>query len=285
VAEEVLSVQDLSHTYLAGTPLATVALTHASLSLQRGSITAIVGSNGAGKSTLLHFINGLLRPVRYGMVKVFGQDMANRDLDIGALRQRVGLVMQYPHQQLFERYVGDDIAFGPRQLGLKGTELRERVYAAMRTVGLDPLAFVDRHTFSLSGGEMRRTALAGVLAMQPELLILDEVTTGLDPRGRRQVHELLNTLRGQGITIIFASNDMDEVLSLADQVVVLHQGGTVANGQPSDVFRSHELYDWGLVAPAVQRIRHDLVEAGIPISPSVTRIDELEEALWLAWKA
>lgn len=285
MAEEVVRIRDLGHTYLAGTPMATVALIKANLSLLRGSITAIVGPNGAGKSTLLHFINALLRPIKRGQVEVFGLDTAANDLDIGALRRRVGLVMQYPHQQLFERYVGDDIAFGPRQLGLRGPELRERVYEAMLTVGLDPQLFVDRHTFSLSGGEMRRTALAGVLAMQPELLILDEVTTGLDPRGRRQVHDLLNTLRGHGVTIVFASNDMGEVVELADQVVVFHQGCTVANGQPSDVFHSQELKRWGLVAPAVQRILYDLITAGVPINPNISRLDELEEALWQAWKA
>ncbi|MHB1356721.1 MAG: ATP-binding cassette domain-containing protein [Anaerolineae bacterium] len=285
MAEEVLRVRDLSHIYLAGTPMATLALEKANLSLLRGSITAFVGPNGAGKSTLLHFINGLLRPVKRGQVQVFGLDTAARDLDIGALRRRVGLVMQYPHQQLFERYVGDDIAFGPRQLGLKSVELRERVYKAMSTVGLDPQVFIDRHTFSLSGGEMRRTALAGVLAMQPELLILDEVTTGLDPRGRRQVHDLLHALHDKGVTIVFASNDMDEVDELADQAVVFFQGCTVASGQPSEVFRSQALSRWGLVAPAVQRISQELAGAGIPIDPNITRMDELEEALWQAWKA
>lgn len=285
MAEEVLRVRNLSHTYLAGTPMAALALDNANVSLQRGSITAMVGPNGAGKSTLLHFINALLRPEKRGQVEVFGLDTAARDLDVGALRRRVGLVMQYPQQQLFERYVGDDIAFGPRQLGLKGVELRERVYEAMRTVGLDPEVFVDRHTFSLSGGEMRRTALAGVLAMRPELLILDEVTTGLDPRGRRQVHELLHTLHDKGVTIVFASNDMDEVVTLADQVVVLFQACTVVSGQPSGVFHSQELSRWGLVAPAVQRISHDLADAGVPINPNITRMAELEEALWQAWKA
>jgi energy-coupling factor transporter ATP-binding protein EcfA2 len=193
--------------------------------------------------------------------------------------------MQYPQQQLFEQYVGDDIAFGPRQLGLKGVELRERVYEAMRTVGLDPQLFVDRHTFSLSGGEMRRAALAGVLAMRPELLILDEVTTGLDPRGRQQVYSLLNTMRDKGVTIVFASNDMDEVIELADQVVVLFHGCTVANGRPSEVFRSQDLKHWGLVAPAVQRIRQELIDADVLIDPNISNMDELEEGLWQAWKA
>lgn len=282
--ETVVSIRHLAHTYLAGTPLAVQALSDVSLTVQRGSITAVVGPNGAGKSTLLHFINGLNRPTSPGEVLVLDWDTCNPSLDVGILRRRVGLVMQYPHQQLFERFVGDDIAFGPRQEGIKGETLRNRVYAAMRTVGLDPDSFVDRHTFSLSGGEMRRVALAGVLAMQPELLILDEVTTGLDPRGRKQVHELLRDLQGQGITAVFASNDMDEVLEIADHMVVLYQGKTVAEDEPAALFNSTHVEEWGLLPPSAVRIRQELEREGIRLPSVSTSLAGLEEALWQVWK-
>ncbi|MHB9032469.1 MAG: ATP-binding cassette domain-containing protein [Anaerolineae bacterium] len=282
--DPVVVINHLAHTYLSGTPMAVQALSDASLTIVPGTITAIVGPNGAGKSTLLHYMNALLRPRVAGSVHILGRDTSSPGLDIGHLRKQVGLVMQYPHQQLFERFVGDDIAYGPRQEGLPSAELRSRVYRAMEMVGLDPAAFVDRHTFSLSGGEMRRVALAGVLAMQPSLLILDEVTTGLDPRGRRQVHEQMKTLRNSGITLVFTSNDMDEVLELADKVVVLQQGKTVAEDAPLPIFNSGGLAEWGLLAPSTLRIRQELASTGVPLSAGIATLAELEEALWQAWK-
>jgi len=284
MAEPLVNIQHLSHTYLAGTPLSVQALLDANLRVEHGSITAIVGPNGAGKSTLLHFINALVRPSRAGAVVIMGSDTSIPSLDVGALRRRVGLVMQYPHQQLFERFVGDDVAFGPRQEGLQGEALRTRVYDALRGVGLEPLNFVDRHTFSLSGGEMRRVALAGVLAMQPELLILDEVTTGLDPRGRQQVHELLRSLQSKGITVVFTSNDMDEVLEIADHLMVLYQGCTVAEAVPVEVFNHTGVEQWGLLPPATMRIRQELEAHGVPLPAELDSISGLEEALWQAWK-
>ncbi|MCE5258082.1 MAG: ATP-binding cassette domain-containing protein [Chloroflexi bacterium] len=282
--DAVVRIQHLAHTYLAGTPLAAQALIDASLTVLHGSVTAVVGPNGAGKSTLLHFINALVRPASDDQVQVLGLDTHTPSLDIGVLRRRVGLVMQYPQQQLFERFVGDDIAFGPRQEGLQGEALRKRVFEAMEVVGLNPLTFIDRHTFSLSGGEMRRVALAGVLAMQPELLILDEVTTGLDPRGRKQVHELLRNLRDRGITVVFASNDMDEVLEIADHMAVLYQGRTVAEDIPTVLFNSMQSGQWGLLPPAAMRIRQGLVQAGIPLPPGISSLSGLEEALWQVWR-
>jgi energy-coupling factor transport system ATP-binding protein len=200
------------------------------------------------------------------------------------LRRRVGLVFQYPHQQLFERYVGDDVAYGPRQLGLAGEELRERVRWAMGVVGLDFDSFVDRHTFSLSGGEMRRAALAGVLAMLPHLLVLDEATTGLDPRGRREIHALLRHLRDEtGMTILIVSNDMDEVAELADRVTVLHEGRTVLTGEVHEVFARRELLQhYGVACPAAGDIICALRAQGLPIAPGAITLAEAEEAIWQA---
>ena len=283
-AEYCASVQGLHHTYLAGTPLAATALSGAELRLRRGEIAALIGPSGAGKSTLVHFLNGLLRPTDKGRVIVFGQDTGEPSCDLTTLRRRVGLVFQYPHQQLFERYVGDDVAYGPRQLGLAGEELRERVRWAMEVVGLDFDSFVDRHTFSLSGGEMRRAALAGVLAMLPHLLVLDEATTGLDPRGRREVHALLRRLRDEtGLTILLVSNDMDEVAELAENVTVLYEGRTVLAGEVHEVFAQRELLQrYGVACPATGEIIYALREQGLPIAPGAITLAEAEEAIWQA---
>jgi len=282
VNEVIVDVRELSHTYLPGTPMAITALQRASLTLQRGRIAALVGPGGAGKSTLVHFLNGLLCPSHKGVVSVLGQDTADSDCDMVGLRRRVGLVFQYPHQQMFERYVGDDVAYGPRQLGLSREEVRERVRWAMEEVGLPFESFVDRFTFSLSGGEMRRAAMAGVLAMHPELLVLDEATTGLDPQGRRQVHALLRRLRDQsGLTILLVSNDMDEVAEIAEDVTVLHQGNTVMSGNARQVLTQRgALRGAGLRAPSVVEMIEALRERNPILEGGLVTVEEAEEAIW-----
>ncbi|HHX44874.1 MAG TPA: energy-coupling factor transporter ATPase [Chloroflexi bacterium] len=282
MSDAIVTVQHLGHTYLPGTPLESVALRDAHLTVARGEIAALIGTSGAGKSTLAHFTNGLLRPTEWGRVTILGQDLAAPELDPAALRRRVGLVFQYPHQQLFERYVGDDVAYGPRQLGLSGDALRERVRWAMEAVGLPFEAFRDRQTFSLSGGEMRRAALAGVLAMRPELLVLDEATTGLDPQGRREVHALLRRLRDEeGVTVLLISNDMDEVAEVAERVTVLHEGHTVLAGTAHDVFAQHAaLAGAGLTLPTVGAIVRALAQEGITVPGRPITVCEAEEALW-----
>lgn len=281
--ETLVMIRELAHTYLLGTPNEAPALRGAELTLRRGEIAALIGPNGAGKSTLVYFLNGLLRPTVPGRVSLWGQDTA-ADVDLAALRRRVGLVFQSPAQQLVERFVGDDIAYGPRELGLAREAVRERVQWAMAVVGLDFAAFVDRHTFSLSGGEMRRVALAGVLAMRPELLVLDEATTGLDPRGRRETHTLLRRLRDkEGMTVLLVSNDMDEVAELADMVTVLYEGRTVLAGGVRDVFAQPEaLRGYGLSTPTAGEIVRRLREAGLGVAPDALTVTEAEEAIWRA---
>ncbi len=284
MSNTVVALRHLEHTFLAGTPLEAPALRDASLTVQRGEIAALVGEGGAGKSTLVSFVNGLLRPPLPGLAVVLGQDTADPRCDLLRLRRAVGLVMQYPHQQLFERLLGDDVAYGPRQAGLPQNEIRERVRWAMEAVGLPFEDFRDRHTFTLSGGEMRRAALAGVLAMQPEILVLDEATSGLDPRGQRQVHELLLRLRGElQTTIILVSNEMDEVAALADTVTVLHHGRTVLAGTAREVLvQAGVLTEVGLTAPEPTRIAAALAEGGLPVPPDRLTVPETEEALWQA---
>jgi energy-coupling factor transport system ATP-binding protein len=282
--ESIVTIRGLQHVYLEHTPLACAALQGADLLIQRGEIAALIGESGAGKSTLVQFVNGLLRPSQPGQVIVFGQEMASPQCDLAALRRKVGLVFQYPHQQLFERFLGDDIAYGPRQLGLGRDELRERVRWAMEIVGLPFEAFVDRHTFSLSGGEMRRAALAGVLAMQPELLILDEATTGLDPRGRREVHALLRRLCAEtGMTVLLVSNDMDEIAELAERVTVLYQGRTVLAGDTRAVMaQDGTLAQYGLASPVAVELMRALQQQGIAARQDALTLGEAEEAIWQA---
>jgi energy-coupling factor transport system ATP-binding protein len=271
---------------MTGTPLAAVGLREANLTLRQGEFAALIGENGSGKSTLVSFVNGLLRPRREGHVTIFGQDTASPSCDIAFLRRHVGLVFQYPHHQFLEQYVGDDIAHGPRQLGLSKEELRERVHWAMESVGLDFQDFVDRRTFSLSGGEMRRVALAGVLAMKPDLLVLDEATTGLDPRGRIQIHDVLRRLQGdRGMTILLVSNDMDEVAELADRITVLHQGKTVLTGPAREILgKANVLETYGLAPPTTTRVLQALRQAGIPVAGTPLTRAEAEEAIWQAMK-
>jgi len=279
-----VAIRALSHTYLAGTPLETRALTQVDLTVRPAEIAALVGPGGAGKSTLSHYVNALHRPSRTGCVSVLGQDTASPRCDLGRLRQDVGLVLQSPHLQLLERFVGDDIAFGPRRQGLAGDTLRERVRWAMEAVGLDFERFKDRRTFSLSGGEMRRVAIAGVLATLPQLVVLDEATTGLDPRGRRRVHAILREQRAsRGMAALIISNSMDEVAALADSVTVLDQGRSVLSGPTREVMcRAKALREIGLASPSAQAICQALSEGGLPVSTEVLTPLEAEEAIWQA---
>ena len=191
------SVQHLAHYYMRGTPLAVKAIKDVSLDVHRGEIVGILGHTGSGKSTAIQHFNGLMRP-HEGQVTVLGSGHGDPKTDMRAIRRRVGLVFQQPEAQLFEQYVGDDVAFGPRKLGLGREEVRERVKHAMEAVGLDFAAFKDRQTFGLSGGQMRRVALAGVLALEPEVLVLDEPTAGLDPQARRNLLAHIRGLRATG---------------------------------------------------------------------------------------
>lgn len=286
MTEPLIEITDLDHTYLPGTPMATEALRGASFRLDEGEIVALVGASGAGKSTLAHFMNGLLRPAAPGHVRVLGQDTAARSCDVRLLRRQVGLVFQHPHQQMLEELVGDDIAYGPAQLGLEAAALRERVQEAMEAVGLAFEQYVDRRTFALSGGEMRRVALAGVLAMQPRVMVLDEATTGLDPAGKEQVLALVRRLHAErGIAFVTISNDMDEVASLADRVTILHQGRTVADGPIRKVLGPDtDLPRYGLLRPTAGQVVDRLADAGLPVDRSPMTLAEAEEAVWQAIK-
>ncbi|HHS97115.1 MAG TPA: energy-coupling factor transporter ATPase [Chloroflexi bacterium] len=278
----IIQVNDLHHRYLRGTPLEVVALKGVTMEIYEGEMVGIIGRSGAGKSTLVQHFNGLIRPRERGKVIVDGEDLADPDIDIRALRQKVGLVFQYPEQQLFERFVGDDIAFGPLKMGLPMEEVRERVREAMEMVGLDFGRFKDRYTFTLSGGEMRRAAIAGVLALRPKILILDESTSGVDPRSRKDLLGRIDALhRERGLTVIFVSSSMEDVAELVDRVYVIDDGRTVMSGTTREVFsRPEELIRYGLGVPQVTEIVHELARRGkIPFT-TVVNVQEGKEVVW-----
>lgn len=283
--EPVISIRDLEYTYLKGTPLESVALRGVNLEVRRGEIVGIIGHTGSGKSTVIQHLNGLLRPQR-GSVRVLENDLADPHVDLRSLRRRVGVVFQFPEAQLFERYVGDDVAFGPYQMGLRGTELRERVRAAMAAVGLPFGTFKDRPIYSLSGGERRRAALAGVLAIRPEILVLDEPTAGLDPRGHQDILARLMGLHREGRqsgglpTLVIISHNMEDIARWCDYVYVLSGGRTVVSGSPRQIFSAPErLTEYGLGVPQATAVMHALRQKSMHLPADVLTVDEAEAAV------
>lgn len=280
-----IQVRDLHHTYLRGTPLEVTALRGVSVEIQKGESVGIIGRTGAGKSTLVQHLNGLIRPREPGVVRVDEQDLSDSRVDVRRVRQKIGLVFQYPEQQLFERLVGDDVAFGLKKMGMPRPERRERVRWALETVGLDFEAFKDRFTFSLSGGEMRKAALAGVLALRPQALVLDESTTGLDPRSRRALLDRLLALhREEGLTLVFVSPSMEDVAELVDRVYVMDEGRVAMAGSARQIFdQPDRLRRHGLGVPLVTEVIHELRQRGIP-TPSDDLPLTVSEGVEVVWK-
>jgi energy-coupling factor transport system ATP-binding protein len=276
----VLEVEDLHHTYLPGSPFEAVSLRGVNMKVEEGEIVAIIGPTGSGKSTLIQHFNGLVRPQK-GRVLVLGQDLSDHSLDIKWLRRQVGMIFQTPEQQLFEQYVGDDVAFGPRNFGLGRPEVRQRVKKAMETVGLGFEEFKDRMTFSLSGGEMRKVAIAGVLALEPRILIFDEPTCGLDPATAGEFLAKIRELRDQGeVTVILVSHDMESVAQLADRIYVIVQGRTVLEGTPRQIFsQSGLLRSYGLDAPQVTQVMHGLHYRGRKVRVDLLSVSEADDEI------
>jgi len=279
-------VRCLGHDYMKDTPLAVTGISNISLDVRRGEIVGLIGHTGCGKSTVIQHLNALYRPQR-GLVRVLGLDLSNPNLDARALRQRVGLLFQNPESQLFEQYVGDDVAYGPRNLKLSREDVRARVRRAMEAVGLGFEAFKDRITFGLSGGQMRRVALAGVLALEPEVLVLDEPTAGLYPQGRRQLYDTLLALHASGLTLVIVSHNMEELAQVCHRLFVLDHGQTVMSGTPAEVFaHAPELRRLGLGVPAVTAAVDDLRQAGLlPPGPAALTVPQAESLFLSAFNA
>jgi energy-coupling factor transport system ATP-binding protein len=266
----IIQLHHVIHDYMRDTPLQVRALHDVTLTINRGEIIGIIGHTGSGKSTAIQHTNALLRP-HGGQVIILGQDVNDAQVDLRLIRRQVGLVFQFPEAQLFERYVGDDIAYGPRNLKLSREEIRARVQRAMEAVGLGFEAFKDRMTFGLSGGQKRRVALAGVLALEPEVLVLDEPTAGLDPAGRQQLMEHILALHQQGTTLVLISHNMDELAAICHRLYVFADGRTVMDGTPAQIFADvTRLQALGLNAPAVTLLCNALVNAQLlPVSETI----------------
>lgn len=270
-----LVVDHISYMYDAGTPEAYEALHDVSFEIKDHCFTALVGHTGSGKSTLVQLMNGLLKPTS-GRVLVDGVDLAARSKDVRSKRASVGLVFQYPEYQLFEETVAKDIAFGPKNQGLDLEAQEMRVKEAMALVDMDYNQWKDRSPFELSGGQKRRVAIAGVLAMKPQYLILDEPTAGLDPFGRDRILEAVYKLyRESDLSIILVSHSMDDVARYADQMIVMNDGRNVLEGSPMEVFaHDQELDAWHLGVPTVMRLMVALRNAGVNVSTRVLTSDD-----------
>ncbi len=269
--------ENVTHVFMPGSPFMTTAIKDISLTIGEGSFVGMIGHTGSGKSTLIQHINGLLKPTQ-GRVVVDGIDTAVKG-DLKKLRRLVGLVFQYPEHQLFEETVEKDVGFGPKNMGLSEQEIKERVLRALTQVGLAGDEILARSPFELSGGQRRRVAIAGVLAMEPQVLILDEPTAGLDPRGREEVLALVNRIHEQRhCTVIMVSHSMDEVARVASRVIVMNRAEIAIDGTPREVFaRAAELREMGLDIPAVAQLTAELQSRGEAVPSGIMTIEEMRD--------
>lgn len=279
-----IKLEHVSHIYKANTPYETKALDDVNLEIKSGEFVGLIGHTGSGKSTLVQHLNGLLFPTQ-GRVLIGDEEIKQNGGNLKKIRQKVGLVFQYPEHQLFEETIYQDIAFGPRNLGLSEKEIEARVKEAMEAVNLDYKSLKDRSPFAISGGQMRRVAIAGVLAMQPEVLILDEPTAGLDPQGREDILEEIAALHHNlKITVILVSHSMEDIARYANRVVVMSGGKIAMNGTAQEIFtRVEELEKLGLGIPMVSRLMHRLKNRGIPVPIDIFTVEDAKEAI-LKWQ-
>lgn len=272
----------VNYSYSEGTAYHVQALKDINLKIEDGEFIGIIGHTGSGKSTLIQHMNGLIKATSGG-IYFNGQDIYDEDFNMKDLRSRVGLVFQYPEHQLFETTIFDDVCFGPKNLGLDKKTVELRAYEALRSVGF-PHELFYQPPFDLSGGQKRRVAIAGVLAMKPEVLILDEPTAGLDPAGRDEILGLISKMHEElGITIILVSHSMEDVAKYVDRIIVMNQGSVMYDGAPKDVFRQYkDLEAVGLAAPQVTYLMHELHAQGIPVDLDATTVEEAKKSILAA---
>lgn len=271
-----ICVENVSCVYSKGSPFEKVALENISLTIEKGEFIGIIGHTGSGKSTLIQHLNGLIHPTS-GKVTIDGVDLAAKTKAAVAKRHSVGMVFQYPEHQLFEETVAKDIAFGPKNLGCSEEETEKRVKSAMKFAGLDYDTFGGRSPFRLSGGQQRRVAIAGVIAMHPNFLILDEPSAGLDPIGRREIFSRIQSWYQKGVfSVILVSHNMDDIARLATRLLVMHKGHLVMDGKPMDIFLHHrrELQECGVDAPPLTQTLLYLKEKGIPVPEDAKTVEE-----------
>lgn len=274
-----IEIRNLTHVYAPDSPFTSIAVEDVSATIGDGELVGLIGHTGSGKSTLVQHLNGLLRPTS-GTVLVDGVDLFQKGADLKAIRCRVGLVFQYPEYQLFEETVVRDIAFGPKNLGLSQAEAEARAREAAKEVGL-PEALLERSPFELSGGQKRRVAIAGVLAMRPSTLVLDEPAAGLDPAGRRDMLEMLKALHAEGgLTLIMVSHSMTDVARLCGRVLVMNKGRLSLDGTPAEVFAQAEALEaMGLGLPRAAQLGRALYKAGFGLPEGLWRMEDVEAAI------
>lgn len=275
----ILEVKGATFLYGRGTPFERVALDNVSLSFERGKITGLIGHTGSGKSTLVNLLNGLYKPDS-GQILLDGKDIWEKPKEISKIRYRVGLVMQYPEYQLFDETVAEDIGFGPRNQGLSKEEVDERVREAIAYTGIDE-SLLDKSPFELSGGQKRRVAIAGIVAMRPDVLVLDEPAAGLDPRGRREIlGHLRSFVEERGASVVLVSHSMEDMASYCDNVIVMNSSRVYASGTVSEIFsRADELVSIGLDVPVVAKITAELRRKGVDLGGELYTVAGARDAI------
>ena len=274
-----ITINHLTHIYNPGTAFEKKALDDVNLQIETGEFIGLIGHTGSGKSTLIQHLNGLILPTQ-GEILLDGENIHKDKMRLKEVRRRVGLAFQYPEYQLFEMTVYRDVAFGPTNMKLPADQIHENVISALQTVGLGEEVY-EQSPFELSGGQKRRAAIAGVLAMNPEILILDEPTAGLDPKGRDEILEAIRNLHEKRkITVILVSHSMEDVARLAERIIVMHRGKVAMTGTPKEIFpRVEELEQMGLAAPQISYVFHQLQERGYDLPADVFTTEEAKEVL------
>lgn len=275
-----IKIENLVHVYMPKSPFEKVALNNVNIEINEGEFVALIGHTGSGKSTLIQHMNGLLKPTS-GRIVVDEEDITKDGVKLTDIRKKVGLVFQYPEYQLFEETIEKDIEFGPRNLGLSDDEITKRVKRSMEMVGLDYDTYRNKSPFDLSGGQKRRVAIAGVIAMEPKVLILDEPTAGLDPKGRDDILEQIKVLHDEyKMTIILVSHSMEDVGKLAERIIVMNKGEVALEGTPAKVFKEVEtLENIGLAVPQVTYLMRELKRRGFNVSDEIYTIKQGKEEL------